>query len=45
MASDKNGFVSCSALCAGALVKLNSNGNFYHKNDYIIYNGFLMYCK
>ncbi len=24
MASDKNGFVSCSALCAGALVKLRS---------------------
>lgn len=30
MASDKNRFVSCSALCAGALVKLNIDGNVYH---------------
>lgn len=29
MASDKNWFVSCSALCARALVKLNDNGNFH----------------
>lgn len=29
MASDKNRFMSCSALCARALVKLNDNGNFH----------------
>lgn len=29
MASDKNRFVSCSALCARALVKLDDNGYFY----------------
>ena len=29
MAFDKNWFVSCSALCARALVKLNDNGNFH----------------
>ena len=29
MASDKNRFVSCSALCVRALVKLNDNGNFH----------------
>ncbi len=33
MASDKNGFVSCSALCAGALFKLNSNGYFHRFID------------
>lgn len=30
MASDKNRFVSCSALCVRALVKLNIDGNVYH---------------
>ena len=30
MASDKNWFVSCSALCVRALVKLNIDGNVYH---------------
>ena len=30
MASDKNRFVSCSALCVRALFKLNINGNVYH---------------
>lgn len=29
MASDKNWFVSCSALCARALVKLDDNGYFH----------------
>lgn len=29
MASDKNRFVSCSALCARALVKLDDNGDFH----------------
>lgn len=29
MASDKNRFVSCSALCARALVKLDNNGYFH----------------
>ena len=29
MASDKNRFMSCSALCARALVKLNDNGYFH----------------
>lgn len=29
MGSDKNRFVSCSALCARALVKLDDNGNFH----------------
>lgn len=29
MASDKNRFVSCSALCARALVKLDDNGYFH----------------
>ena len=29
MASDKNTFMSCSALCARELVKLNDNGNFH----------------
>ena len=29
MASDKNRFVSCSALCVRALVKLDDNGNFH----------------
>ncbi len=29
MASDKNRFMSCSALCVRALVKLNDNGNFH----------------
>lgn len=29
MASDKNRFVSCSELCARALVKLDDNGNFH----------------
>lgn len=29
MASDKNSFASCSALCARALVKLDDNGNFH----------------
>ena len=29
MASDKNRFMSSSALCARALVKLNDNGNFH----------------
>ena len=29
MASDKNRFMSCPALCARALVKLNDNGNFH----------------
>lgn len=30
MASDINWFVSCSALCVRALVKLNIDGNVYH---------------
>ena len=30
MASDKNWFVSCSALCVRALFKLNIDGNVYH---------------
>ena len=30
MASDINRFVSCSALCVRALVKLNIDGNVYH---------------
>lgn len=30
MASDKNRFASCSALCARALFKLNIDGNVYH---------------
>ncbi len=30
MASDKNRFVSCSALCVRALFKLNIDGNVYH---------------
>ena len=30
MASDKNWFVCCSALCVRALVKLNIDGNVYH---------------
>lgn len=29
MASDNNRFVSCSALCARALVKLDDNGYFH----------------
>ena len=29
MASDINWFVSCSALCVRALVKLNNNGKFH----------------
>ena len=29
IASDKNRFVSCSALCARALVKLDDNGYFH----------------
>lgn len=29
MASDKNRFVSCSALCVRALVKLDDNGYFH----------------
>lgn len=29
MASDKNRFMSCSAFCARALVKLNDNGYFH----------------
>lgn len=29
MASDKNRFVGCSALCARALVKLDDNGYFH----------------
>lgn len=29
MASDKNWFVSCSALCVRALVKLDDNGYFH----------------
>ena len=32
MASDKNRFVSCSALCVRALVKLDNNRNVYHFN-------------
>lgn len=32
MASDKNRFVSCSALCARALFKLDNNRNVYHFN-------------
>ena len=35
MASDKKGFVSILALCAGALFKLNGNGKICHKTDYI----------
>lgn len=34
MASDKNWFVSCSALCVRALVKLNIDGYFNHY-DYV----------
>lgn len=30
MASDKNRFVSCSALCVRALVKLNDDRDFFH---------------
>ena len=30
MASDKNWFVSCSALCVRALVKLNDDRDFFH---------------
>ena len=30
MASDKNRFMSCSALCVRALFKLNIDGNVYH---------------
>ena len=33
MASDINRFVSSSALCAGALFKLNCNGYFHHLAD------------
>ena len=33
MASDKNRFISNSALCVGALVKLNFNGYFHHFLD------------
>ena len=36
MASDKNWFVSCSALCVRALVKLNDDRDFFH----ICMNGF-----
>lgn len=36
MASDKNWFVSCSALCVRALVKLNGDRDFFH----ICMNGF-----
>ena len=36
MASDKNRFVSCSALCVRALVKLNDDRDFFH----ICMNGF-----
>lgn len=32
MASDKNRFVSCSALCVRALVKLNDDRDFFHFN-------------
>lgn len=32
MASDKNRFVSCSALCVRALFKLDNNRNVYHFN-------------
>ena len=32
MASDKNWFVSCSALCVRALVKLNDDRDFFHFN-------------
>lgn len=32
MASDKNRFVSCSALCVRALVKLNEDRDFFHFN-------------
>ena len=30
MASDKNRFMSCSALCVRALVKLNDDRDFFH---------------
>ena len=30
MASDKNRFVSCSALCVRALFKLNNDRDFFH---------------
>lgn len=36
IASDKNWFVSCSALCVRALVKLNDDRDFFH----ICMNGF-----
>lgn len=36
MASDKNRFVSCSALCVRALFKLNDDRDFFH----ICMNGF-----
>lgn len=36
MASDKNWLVSCSALCARALFKLNDDRDFFH----ICMNGF-----